>query len=178
MELFDVLDENGNYLGQVSDRDAVHKAGLWHRAVVVFLVNSKNQVLLQRRSASKKKWPNMLDVSAGGHTNLGEFGFETAIRETFEELGVSLEKENLTFLGCTKSNMDKGDFKDCMFNEYYVAFKDVSVSNVKLQLEEVSEVKWVTLNELRKMMDDEYVELTPKVEAYEFLLRFLKKNEK
>lgn len=87
-EIFDILDENGNYQNRTASRDEAHSEGLWHRAVVVFLVNSKNQVLLQRRSPLKKKWPNLLDVSAGGHSNAGEFGFETAIRETFEELGV------------------------------------------------------------------------------------------
>ena len=111
-EIFDILDENGNFLNLQEEREEVHSKGLWHRAVVVFLVNSKNQVLLQRRSPLKKKWPNMLDVSAGGHSNAGEFGYETAIRETYEELGVKVKKEDITFIGCTKNSFIKGDIKD------------------------------------------------------------------
>lgn len=176
-ETFDILDENGNFLNFQVEREEAHSKGLWHRAAVVFLVNSKNQVLLQRRSPLKKKWPNMLDVSAGGHSNAGEFGYETAIRETFEELGVKVEKENLVFIGCTKNSNIIGDIKDNMFNEYYVAITDLDLSSLNLQTEEVCEVKFVSLNELKKMMNDGYKELTPKVEAYEFLLRFLEKNK-
>ncbi len=176
-ELFDILDENGNFLNVQEEREVVHSKGLWHRAVVVFLVNSNNQVLLQRRSPLKKKWPNMLDVSAGGHSNVGEFGYETAIRETWEELGIKLERQNIVFIGCTKNSFIKGDIKDNMFNEYYVALSDINVNTLNLQTEEVCEVKFVSLKELKRMMDEGYKELTPKVEAYEFLLKFLDKNK-
>ncbi len=57
-ELFDVLDEKGNYTGKVETREKCHKEGLWHKAVALCIINSKNEVLLQRRSANKKLWPN------------------------------------------------------------------------------------------------------------------------
>ena len=177
-EFFDILDENGAYTGKTEERDVAHKNGLWHRAVVVFLVNSKNQVLLQRRSAMKKFWPNMLDVSVGGHCNAGEFGFEAAIRETREEIGVEIERKQLVFLGCTRSHVVKKDTVDNMLNEFYVAFVDVDPLSLKLQEEEVSEVKYFSAKEIEKMMKEGYVQLTPKVEAYEFLLEFLKKEKK
>ena len=162
MEQFDILDENGNYTGKTESRDFAHSKGLWHRAVVVFLVNSKNQVLLQRRSPSKKKWPNMLDVSAGGHCLAGEFGYQAAIRETAEELGVKVKQKDLTFLGCTKSSFAKGDITDNMFNDYYVAFANVKPSKIKLQTEEVCEAKYVTLAELKAYMTAGYKELPPR----------------
>ena len=85
-EYFDVLNEKGEYTGKVESRDVCHKEGLWHKAVAVFVVNSKGQVLLQKRSAKKKMWPNMWDITAGGHVDSGEFGFESIIREIKEEL--------------------------------------------------------------------------------------------
>ena len=48
-ELFDVLNEKGEYTGKIETREKCHKDGLWHKAVVVFIINSKGQVLLQRR---------------------------------------------------------------------------------------------------------------------------------
>ncbi len=176
-EKFDILDENGNFINLQAERDDVHSKGLWHRAVVIFLVNNKNQVLLQRRSLQKKKWPNMLDVSAGGHSSAGEFGYETAIRETYEELGVKVNRKDLIFIGCTKNSFVKNDIKDNMFNEYYIAMVDLDVTSLKLQTEEVCEAKFVSLSELKNLMDDGYKELTPKIEAYEFLFRFLEKNK-
>lgn len=48
-ELFDVLNEKGEYIGKVETRKKCHKEGLWHKAVYIFIINSKGQVLLQRR---------------------------------------------------------------------------------------------------------------------------------
>ena len=176
-EVFDILDENGKYTGRVAERDVAHQNGLWHRAVVVFLINDKNQVLLQRRSATKKFWPNMLDVSVGGHCDAGEFGFEAAIREAAEELGVKIEREQMVFLGSTRSQVVKKDAVDNMYNEFYVACVNVDPRTLRLQTEEVSEVKMVTLDELKRMMNDGYQELTPKAESYEFLVRYMTKKQ-
>lgn len=55
VELIDVLDENGVLTGEVLPRSEVHKRGLWHRAIVVAIVNEKNEILLQQRSDKKKK---------------------------------------------------------------------------------------------------------------------------
>ena len=46
-EYFDILDEKGNYTGKIETRKKCHKEGLYHKAVVVFIMNSKGQVLLQ-----------------------------------------------------------------------------------------------------------------------------------
>ncbi len=54
-ELIDVLDENGIKTGEVLSRNEIHQKGLWHRAIVVAIVNKNNQVLLQQRSFKKIK---------------------------------------------------------------------------------------------------------------------------
>ncbi len=74
-EYFDVLNNKGDYTGKIESREKCHKEGLWHKAVAVFVINSKGQVLLQRRSPNKKMWPNMWDMTAGGHVLSGEFDF-------------------------------------------------------------------------------------------------------
>ena len=62
-ELFDVFDEtNTQYLGQVP-RSQVHQTGAWHRSVNVILVNDAGEVLIQKRSATKKIFPNCWDLS-------------------------------------------------------------------------------------------------------------------
>lgn len=176
-EFLDILDENGRLLNFQADRDETHCKGLWHRAVSVFIVNSNNQVLLQKRSPLKQKWPNMLDISAGGHCDAGEFGYEAAIRETFEELGVKVDKQDIVFIGCTKNSFVKGDMIDNMYNEYYVANVDVDISSLHLQNDEVCGARFVTLDELDKMIKEGFKNLTPKVEAYEFLFKYMKKMQ-
>lgn len=171
-ELVDVLDENGMYTGKVETRGKCSKEGLWHKAVVVFIINSKGQVLLQRRSPNKKTWPNMWDVSVGGNVLAGEFGFEAAIREAKEELGIKLEKEDIVFIGSVISSNKREDIINNYFNEYYVANKEVDETNLQLQEEEVSEVKWINKDDIIEKIKDNYNGITDKEGCWEYLIKY------
>lgn len=49
MNFFDVLNEKGEYTNRVESREECHKIGLWHKAVVVFIISTDNKkVLLQQ----------------------------------------------------------------------------------------------------------------------------------
>ncbi|HEX7510823.1 MAG TPA: hypothetical protein VF335_05955, partial [Chitinivibrionales bacterium] len=48
-ELIDIVDQAGNPLGYSRPRDEVHKTGLWHKTVHIWVLNSKQQLLLQKR---------------------------------------------------------------------------------------------------------------------------------
>ena len=54
-ELLDVLDENGIKTGQILPRKEVHKCGLWHRIIVVAIVNDKNEILKEFGLSKNKK---------------------------------------------------------------------------------------------------------------------------
>lgn len=171
-ELFDVLDEKGQYIEKVETREKCHKEGLWHKAVVVFVINSKKQVLLQRRSPNKKLWPNMWDLTAGGHVLAGEFGFQSIIREAREELGIELLKEDLTFIGATTSTNIKGEIINNHFNEYYIANKEIDINSLELQEEEVSEVKWIEKDEIIRKIENNYDGITDKEGCWEYLKKY------
>lgn len=171
-ELFDVLNEKGEYTGKVETREKCHKEGLWHKAVVVFIINSEGQVLLQRRSANKKMWPNMWDITAGGHVLAGEFGFESIIRECKEELEIELNKNDITFIGATTSTNVKGEIVNNHFNEYYIANKELDETKLKLQEEEVSEVKWIDKNEIIEKIKNNYNGITDKEGCWEYLIKY------
>lgn len=171
-ELFDVLNEKGEYTGRIETREKCHKEGLWHKAVVVFIINSKNQVLLQKRSETKKLWPNMWDITAGGHVLAGEFGFESIIRECKEELGIELNKSDITFIGATTSSNIKGDIINNHFNEYYVASKDLDETTLTLQEEEVSDIKWIDKEKIIEKIKDNYNGITSKEGCWEYLIKY------
>ena len=177
-ELFDVLNERGEFAGRVEAREICHKEGLWHKAVVVFIINSKGQVLLQKRSPYKKLWPNMWDITAGGHVLAGEFGFEAIIRECKEEIGVELEKNDLTFIGSAISSNVKGDIVNNHFNEFYIANKEIDETKLKLQDEEVSEVKWIDKDEIIKRIKDNHNSITDKQGCWEYLIKYYEWLEK
>lgn len=171
-EYFDVLNEKGEYIGKIETRKKCHTEGLWHKAVAMFIINSKEQVLLQRRSANKKMWPNMWDITAGGHVLAGEFGFQSIIREAEEELGINLNKNDITFVGSSISTNIQGNIVNNHFNEFYIVNKDIDETTLKLQEEEVSEVKWVDKNEIIERIKDNYNGITAKEGCWEYLIKY------
>ena len=177
-ELVDVLNERGMYTGKIDTRDNCSKEGLWHKAVCVFIINFKNQVLLQRRSANKKTWPNMWDVTVGGNVLAGEFGFQAIIRECKEELGIELSKNDITFIGSVISTNKKGDIINNYFNEYYIANKEVDTTKLQLQKDEVSEVKWMEKDEIIERIKDNKKGITDKEGCWEYLIKYYEMSEK
>ena len=173
MEFFDVLNEFGEYTNKVESRDICHKEGLWHKAVVVFIVSTDNKkVLLQQRSATKKLWPSLWDITAGGHVLTGEFGYHAAIRETKEEIGIDINSNELEFIGCTTSENISGDIINRHFNEYYIVHKDVSIKDIVLQDEEVSDIKWFAKEEVIDKIKNNYDGLTGKFGCWDYLLKY------
>ena len=89
-ELIDVLDENGIKTGEILSRDEIHKKGLWHRSIVVAIINKKNEILLQQRAKNKEKNAGMWDISVAGHITTGQDALSAAAREINEEVSISL----------------------------------------------------------------------------------------
>ena len=87
-EVFDVVDAEDRVIGQAT-RGEVHRRGLRHRSVHVFLFNSHGELFLQKRAATKDTFPGCYDSSASGHLNAGESYDACAVRELEEELGVT-----------------------------------------------------------------------------------------
>ena len=177
-ELFDVLNENGDFTNQIETREECHNRGLWHKAVVVFIVSMDNKkILLQQRSANKKLWPNLWDITAGGHVLTGEFGYQTVIREIKEEIGINITKNDLEFIGGTKSENISGNIINRHFNEFYIVHKDVDINNIVLQEEEVQDIKWFNKEEVISKINDNYKDLTDKVGCWNYLLKFFEINK-
>lgn len=170
-ELVDLIDEKGNVLGVV-ERGKAHKAGLLHRVVHVWVLNSKNEVLLQKRSPNKNEFPNVWDVAVGGHVRSGQKSLQTAQRETEEELGLDLKEDDFEF---AFSFVDSMTYKDLTINDFvdvYIVRKDVDLKRLQLQKEEVGTVKWMPLTEFFACcMGDNFC---PHKKGYEKLKEFLK----
>jgi 16S rRNA (adenine1518-N6/adenine1519-N6)-dimethyltransferase len=103
-EIFDVVDAEDRVTGQLS-RFEVHRQKLQHRAVHIFVFNSRGELFLQRRSKWKDVHPLRWDSSAAGHVNAGQTYDETAPREIEEELGVTADT---TLLATIPPSADTG----------------------------------------------------------------------
>lgn len=99
-ELFDVVNADGTPTGLVKRRADVHRDGDWHRAVHIWVygVDATGPFLLFNwRSLHKDTMPGRLDVTVGGHLGAGETVTD-AFREVDEEIGASLDPNDLEFL--------------------------------------------------------------------------------
>src|SRR5882762_10507171 len=101
-ELLDVVDDNDLVVGTITHANAYTPEGLngcFIRASNCFIINSKHQLWIPRRTADKKIAPSGLDYSAGGHVGAGESYEVAMVRELAEELNLRIEPSELLFIG-------------------------------------------------------------------------------
>jgi len=123
-------------------RDDVLSERLWHRAsggVVVDVV--ERLVLCHRRSSEKDERPGLWVATFGGKSSENEDPLSTAQRELREEYGIDLSADMFSFYGKHRSEERR------QFEYLYVVPFDCK-SEVKFDLGEVAEVRWVSKEEL------------------------------
>ncbi|GEM_PF-5756921 len=69
----------------------MHEKGLWHKVVHIWIIDARGNVLIQKRGAYKKTYPNMWAMSCEGHVSAGDSSRETVLKELCEELGLNIE---------------------------------------------------------------------------------------
>ncbi len=101
-EIFDVVDEEDRVVKQAT-RHTVHTQRFRHRAVHVFVFDSRGDLFLQKRSRWKDKHPGQWDSSAAGHVNAGDTYAQTAPREIREELGIDAQPTEIASLAASEN---------------------------------------------------------------------------
>lgn len=176
-ELIDVLDENGIKTGEILPRSVIHKEGIWHRAIVVAIVNEKNEILLQQRSENKEKNAGLWDISAAGHISAGQDSLMSATREISEEVSVSLgfnvEVKDFRFMySFRKEQKFSDDFMERQFYDFFILRQaGLNENNIRFQASEVQAIKFVNISELNEMREQGV--LVPRDECYDELANYL-----
>ena len=146
MELVDLYDENRVPLGRTAERHAQKGPGEYRMVVHVCIFNSRGQLLIQRRSQEKTAWSGLWDVSIGGGVDAGETSRQGAEREVREELGYDLDLTGVR--PAVTVNFEGG------FDDFFVVTREADLGSLRLQKEEVSDVRWASLEEVLAMRAD------------------------
>ena len=175
MEYLDILDKNGNKTGEKKPRKEVHSKGYWHKGVHIWVINSNKELLVQRRSKNEDVYPNKLYISVTGHPVSGEKEIDSIKREFKEEIGVELDTKKLEYLFSFSQEVveNNGKFLDNQFYDVYLIEMDLDLNNLKLQKEEVSEVKNIYYKDFEKMIKNKDKDIVNHPEEWKKLFEIL-----
>ncbi|MFN0052830.1 MAG: NUDIX hydrolase [Planctomycetales bacterium] len=150
-ELFDVVDEHDQVQGQLP-RSVVHARRLLHRAVHIFVFNSRGELLLQLRSADKDEYPLCYTSSASGHLGAGESYDQAAPRELEEELGLS---------HCALEWLHKFPAGPETSQEHTVLYRTVTDAPLRIDPREIAEATFHPLDKIAAMLECEPAKFSP-----------------
>ncbi|MCT4622015.1 MAG: isopentenyl-diphosphate Delta-isomerase [Schleiferiaceae bacterium] len=150
-----LVDEQDNELGLMEKIEA-HEKGVLHRAFSVFILNSKNQLLLQQRALHKYHSPGLWTNTCCSHPRKGESNLAAANRRLMEEMGMEADLEKLLDF------VYRAEFENNMIeHELDHVFIGNSESDPVINPEEVAAFKWMDLDELRKDIKEQPQDYTP-----------------
>lgn len=141
MEVVDKLNNKRQYLNKTAERSK-KIMGEYRQSAHTWIMNSEGKFLMQRRSPNKKNFPNMWSQTGGG-VDSGETPLEGALRECKEELGITIPKENIELILSFKRMYD--------FVDVWLARLDINIDDIILQEDEVTDVKWFSIEEIKSM---------------------------
>lgn len=148
MELIKIVDANGNFTGEIMDKKEAHDKNLLHNEIAVFIINNNKQVLLQKRSATKRFNPNKWGLCAG-HVQADESLEEAALREIKEEVGINVNENDLLVLREKEINLKDTNSHITYF--YYIK-TNLKEKEFLIQTEELSEVKYFDIDKVINMI--------------------------
>ena len=144
MEKWDILNANGDCIGKTALRGKCSlKPGEYHLVVHIWIVSSKGDILIQRRSENKKLMPGEW-AATGGAAISGEDSYTAANRELYEELGIPSNKHTLKKLARIRRH-------NSLLDIWFIN-TDIDCNKLRLQQDEVAEARWVSRDEFEQMI--------------------------
>jgi isopentenyldiphosphate isomerase len=161
-DFIDVLSSSGLRTGEILPRSEIHRLGKYHRAVHLYLFNSQNEVLLQKRAPTVDHFPGAYSISVTGHFAAGESSSDCLKREIHEELGLNTAELQFDFLFSFFQEAVLNElYIDRQFNDVYMTHADLAVDRILFDPAEVSEVRFVPFKYFCDMVLNTSLELAP-----------------
>lgn len=153
-ELLRIFNEKREPIG-TAPREEIHRKGYWHETFHCwFAGEEKEKIFLyfQLRSANKKDYPDMLDITAAGHL-LADESVKDGIREVEEEIGVSLMFSELKLLDIIDYSVTRGELRDNEIAHVFLYSFHGTSSDFVLQKEEVSGIYRTELAAFKELIE-------------------------
>lgn len=146
MELWDVYNRDRTKTNKTMVRGSEFEKDAYHLVVHACVFNAKGEMLIQQRQPFKEGWSNMWDITVGGSAVAGESSQTAMERELMEEIGLKVDLQNVR--PHITVNFSVG------FDDIYLIEKEVNIDELKLQYEEVQQVKWASMEEIFQKIDE------------------------
>lgn len=147
-ELVVLVDEQDNQVGLMPKMEA-HEKALLHRAFSVFIFNDNGELMLQQRAADKYHSPLLWTNTCCSHQRNGEDSLDAGKRRLQEEMGFSCDLEEV-FWFVYKAPFDNGLTEHELDHVMIGRFN----GEPKINREEVESYKWMTLEAVKKDMEE------------------------
>lgn len=127
---------------EYKEREKINSKDIY-RVAVLWITNSKGELLLAKRSKIKKIDPGKWGPSVAGTVEKGETYYTNIIKEAKEEIG-------LTDTYPVKGDKHRVKGKHNYFSQWYFLTTNKNLKDFKIDKTEVSEIKWFNKEELEK----------------------------
>ena len=149
MEIWDLYNERRELIGREHIRGEEIPEGCYHLVVHVWIRNSKGEYLISQRSADRPMHPLKWEC-VGGSVLKGEDSLSGALRETKEEVGLSLSRDKGKLVRSTVRKVINGakfsDILDVWLFEY-----DGKVSLENATTKEVAQTIWMNKDRIKEL---------------------------
>ena len=146
MEIWDLYDRNRTIIGEHIRGEAL-PADSYHLVVHIWIKNSQGKYLMSQRAKNRPTFPLMWEC-VGGSVLKGESSLQGALRETHEEVGVTLPAQTGKLLFST-IRKQFNDMVDVWLFPY-----DGNVSLKNATTDEVEQTVWLDRNDIMRLKQE------------------------
>ena len=154
-EFLEVYSPEGTKTGQKKSKSEIHRKGLFHSTVHVWIFTEEGNILIQKRSKKKELNPGVWDVSVAGHVKFNENIKKAAKRETLEETGININTKDLLKIGVYRSINIHPTAIDKEFFHTYILKIDKNSINLDFKNNEVDDLKFISVEEMESLIKEE-----------------------
>ena len=144
-----LVNENDEPIGIMNKLEAHEKAVL-HRAFSVFVLNSKNEIMLQQRAHHKYHSPLLWTNTCCSHQRENETNIQAGTRRLWEEMGFKTELKEL-FHFIYKAHFDNG-LTEHELDHVMIGYYDEAP---QINPDEVESWKWMCIEDVRRDMKEQ-----------------------